>query len=152
LTPQPQAPPVELNVLRALIHQPEAVSTLVLPPMFTDPVAAETYSLVVSEGWRDRVNEFSQPVATLVGRLLVEEVDADPVELVSRALDAVIDRWHTELRFDVNDIEQLRKHQPIVQWLAQRQEEMHSDQTRTAAVEAIVEWLRTQHPNDESTP
>ena len=152
VTPPAQPPPVELNVLRAFIHQPEAVSALVLPAMFTDPVAAEAYSLVTSEGWRDRVNDFSQPVATLVGRLLVEEVDADPVELVSRALDAVIHRWNIQLRYDVNDIEQLRKHQPIVQWLAQRQEEMHSDQTRAAAVEAIVEWLRTQHPNDESTP
>ncbi|MBM36269.1 MAG: DNA primase [Acidimicrobiaceae bacterium] len=151
VTPPAQPPPVELNVLRALIHQPEAVSALVLPAMFTDPVAVEAYSLVTSEGWRDRVNDFSQPVATLVGRLLVEEVDADPVELVSRALDAVIHRWNTQLRYDVNDIEQLRKHQPIVQWLAQRQEEMHSDQTRAAAVEAIVEWLRTQPANDAST-
>ena len=151
VTPASQPPPVELNVLRALIHQPEAVSALVLPAMFTDPVAVEAYSLVTSEGWRDRVNDFSQPVATLVGRLLVEEVDADPVELVSRALDAVIHRWNTQLRYDVNDIEQLRKHQPIVQWLAQRQEEMHSDQTRAAAVEAIVEWLRTQPANDAST-
>ena len=151
VTPPAQPPPVELNVLRALIHQPEAVSALVLPAMFTDPVAAEAYSLVTNEGWRDRVNDFSQPVTTLVGRLLVEEVDADPVELVSRALDAVIHRWNTQLRYDVNDIEQLRKHQPIVQWLAQRQEEMHSDQTRAAAVEAIVEWLRTQPANDAST-
>ena len=39
----------------------------------------------------------------------------------------------------------------MVQWLAQRQEEMHSEQTRTAAVEAIVDWLRTQDPNKEST-
>ena len=144
-------PLVEVNLLRALIHQPDAITSLVLPAMFTDPVTAEAHRLVISEGWREQINDFSQPVATLVGRLVVEEVDADPVELVSRALDAVIDRWHTEVRYDVNDIEQLRKHQPMVQWLAQRQEEMHSEQTRTAAVEAIVDWLRTQDSNKDST-
>ena len=144
-------PLVEVNLLRALIHQPDAITSLVLPAMFTDPVAAEAHRLVISDGWRDQINDFSEPVATLVGRLVVEEVDADPVELVSRALDAVIDRWHTEVRYDVNDIEQLRKHQPMVQWLAQRQEEMHSEQTRTAAVEAIVDWLRTQDSNKDST-
>ena len=82
--------------------------------------------------------------------MIVEELDADPIELVSRALDALINRRNTELRYDVNDIEQLRQHQPTVQWLAQRQEEMHSDDTRTAAVEAVVDWLRNLAESEQS--
>ena len=96
------------------------------------------------------MDDCSEAVTTLIGRLLVEEVTGDPVELVSRALDALIGRWNTELRYDVNDIEQLRQHQPIVQWLAQRQEEMHSDETRPAAVEAVVDWLRNQETTEQS--
>ena len=92
----------------------------------------------------------SEAVTALIGRLLVEEVVGDPIELVSRALDAFIRRWNTELRYDVNDIEQLRKHQDIVQWIAQRQEEMHQEETRPAAVEAVVDWMRNQETTEQA--
>jgi len=145
-----EIPQVELNLLRVLIHNPETVKPLALQPMFTDPVAIETFELVVQDAWRDRMHACSEAVTGLIGRLLVEEVIGDPIELVSRALDAVIGRWNTELRYDVNDIEQLRKYQPTVQWLAQRQEEMHQEETRPAAVEAVVEWLRKQNQEEQA--
>ena len=149
--PPRETPQVEVNLLRALIHDPAIVKPLALQAMFADPVAIEAFQLVANDGWRDRMDDCSEAVTTLIGRLLVEEVTGDPVELVSRALDALIGRWNTELRYDVNDIEQLRQHQPIVQWLAQRQEEMHSDETRPAAVEAVVDWLRNQETTNQSS-
>tara|TARA_Y100001968_G_scaffold279924_1_gene276136 strand:- start:197 stop:559 length:363 start_codon:yes stop_codon:yes gene_type:complete len=118
--------------------------------MFADPTATEAFQLVAKDGWRDQIETCSEEVAALIGRLLVEEVVGDPIELVSRALDAVIGRWNTELRYDVNDIDQLRKHQPIVQWLAQRQEEMHQEETRPAAVDAVVDWLRNQEREEQA--
>ena len=151
---QQAVPQAEMNLLRALVHHSEIVTPLALPSMFSNQLAIDAYHLVTTDGWRDQIGNTSTAVTTLVGRALVEEVDADPIELVSRALDAVIHRWNMELRYDVTEIEQLREHQPMVQWLAQRQEEMHSDDTRTAAVEAVVGWLRTQetvNATDEST-
>ncbi|MCS5674734.1 MAG: DNA primase [Acidimicrobiales bacterium] len=142
-------PQAEMNLLRALVHDSETVAPLALPSMFSNQLATEAYHLVTTEGWRDRIDDSPTAVKTLIGRVLVEELDADSIELVSRALDGVIDRWNLELRYDVTDIEQLRQHQPIVQWLAQRQEEMHSDDTRTGAVEAVVEWLRSQEVTNE---
>ena len=47
-------------------------------------------------------------------------------------------------------LEQLRKHQDIVQWIAQRQEEMHQEETRPAAVDAVVDWLRNQEPEEQA--
>ncbi len=141
---QQAVPQPEMNLLRALVHHSEIVAPLALPSMFSDQLAVDAYHLVTTDGWRDQIGNISTAVTALVGRALVEEVDADPIELVSRALDAVIHRWNMELRYDVTEIEQLREHQPMVQWLAQRQEEMHSDDTRTAAVEAVVGWLRSQ--------
>jgi len=151
---QQAVPQAEMNLLRALVHHSEIVTPLALPSMFSDQLAIDAYHLVTTDGWRDQIGNTSTAVTTLVGRALVEEVSADPIELVSRALDAVIHRWNMELRYDVTEIEQLREHQPMVQWLAQRQEEMHSDDTRTAAVEAVVGWLRSQetlNATDEST-
>ena len=151
---QQEIPQAEMNLLRALVHHSETVTPLTLPSMFSNQLAVDAYHLVTTDGWRDQIDNTSTAVTTLVGRALVEEVDADPIELVSRALDAVIHRWNMELRYDVTEIEQLREHQPMVQWLAQRQEEMHSDDTRTAAVEAVVGWLRSQqtvNATDETT-
>ena len=146
---QQAVPQAEMNLLRALVHHSEIVAPLALPSMFSDQLAIDAYHLVTTDGWRDQIGNTSTAVTALVGRALVEEVDADPIELVSRALDAVIHRWNMELRYDVTEIEQLREHQPMVQWLAQRQEEMHSDDTRTAAVEAVVGWLRSQETVNE---
>ena len=143
-------PQVEVNLLRALIHHPDVVGSLALESMFADPTATEAFQLVAKDGWRDQIETCSEEVTALIGRLLVEEVVGDPIELVSRALDAVIGRWNTELRYDVNDIDQLRKHQPIVQWLAQRQEEMHQEETRPAAVDAVVDWLRNQEREEQA--
>ena len=137
-------PAVELNLLRACIHDKETIAHLTLPSMFTNPAALESYELISGEKWQDRMSEASEEAQSVIGRLLVEELQADPVELVSRALDALIERWNAELKYDVKDIEQLRKYQPTVQWLAQRKEEMHSDETRNAAVAAVVDWLRSQ--------
>ena len=142
-------PQAEMNLLRALVHDSETVAPLALPSMFSNQLATEAYHLVTTEGWRDRIDDSPTAVKNLIGRVLVEELDADSIELVSRALDGVIDRWNLELRYDVTEIEQLRQHQPIVHWLAQRQEEMHSDHTRTGAVEAVVEWLRSQEVTNE---
>ncbi len=144
-----EVPQVEINLLRVLIHEPATVKPLAVKAMFADPVAIDAFHLVTNDGWRDQLDDCSEAVTALIGRLLVEEVTGDPVELVSRALDALIGRWNTELRYDVKDIEQLRQHQPIVQWLAQRQEEMHQDETRPAAVEAVVDWLRNQETNNQ---
>ena len=137
-------PAVELNLLRACIHDKETIAHLTLPSMFTNAAALESYELIREEKWQDRMSEASEEAQSVIGRLLVEELQADPVELVSRALDALIDRWNAELKYDVKDIEQLRQYQPTVQWLAQRKEEMHSDETRNAAVAAVVDWLRSQ--------
>ena len=53
----------------ALIHQ-LTITSLVLPAMFTDPVTGGPPAC--NQWWRDQINDFSQPVATLVGRLVVE--------------------------------------------------------------------------------
>ncbi len=153
--PRSIAPPVaEVNVLRALVQHPQDVAPLMVSVMFTHPTTIAAFD-VVSGGdaavdpaadWRSGLDGLDPGVASLLRMLTVEELDADPVELVSRALDRVVARWRTEMLHDAaGDLERLRQWGPLDQWLALRQEEMHVEVTRPAAVVALVEWLRT-HP------
>ena len=144
-------PPVEQNLLQALVHEPDIVAGLVLPVMFSNHDALSAFNVLCSEGWRDRIDEVPEHVAALLHKATVSELDADPVELVARAIEHVIRRKWLEIRYNVTEIEQLADHQAIVRWVAQRQEEMHSDETRSAAVEAVVDWLRTQETADQSS-
>ncbi|MFT7649205.1 MAG: DNA primase [Candidatus Poriferisodalaceae bacterium] len=144
--PPPQSrrvvPATEVNVLRLLVHQPEEVIHLIRPELFSDETTIATYVLLTTEGWRDRIDEAEPAVAQLIRRLLVEEVTGEPVELVSRTLDGVIVRWRTEMmRAAGSDLARIREYAPINQWLGLRQEEMHLDDTRDAAVTAVVGWL-----------
>ncbi len=83
----------------------------------------------------------------------MEEIDADPVELVSRALDGVVVRWRTEkLHEAAGDLERLRQWGPLDQWLALRQEEMHVEETRPAAVRAVVDWVRSHTIGQHGAP
>jgi hypothetical protein len=83
----------------------------------------------------------------MLRRLLVEEVTGEPIELVSRALDGVVDRWRTEMMRNAgSDLARIREYAPINQWLGLRQEEMHTEDSRDAAVNAIVGWLASLTP------
>ena len=149
--PPPQSrrkvPGTEVNVLRLLVHQPETVLHLVRPEMFSDEITMAGYVLVSSDGWRDRIDESEPRVSQMLRRLLVEEVTGEPIELVSRALDGVVDRWRTEMMRNAgSDLARIREYAPINQWLGLRQEEMHTEDSRDAAVNAIVGWLASLTP------
>ena len=138
-------PIVEVNVLRALMHDAATVGDLVLPAMFTHETSIAAYVEVSTQGWRDRIDDMEHEVAQLLRRLAVEEVDGDVVEFASRALDAVVVRWRTDmLHLAGGDLERLRQWGPLDQWLALRQEEMHLEETRAGAVHALITWLRDQ--------
>jgi len=136
-------PVAELNVLRSVLHDAGTVAPLVLPAMFTHELALAAYTELSSPGWRDRVDDLDPELAHLLRRLSVEELDADSIEYVSRALDAVIARSRADMAHEAaGDLDRLRQWGPLDQWLALRQEEMHTEDTRAAAVSAVVDWLR----------
>jgi DNA primase len=151
--PARPVPVVEANALRALIHTPDEVGDLVLSAMFTHPTTISAFSVLGSPGWRDTLDDIDPEVSHLLRRLSVEEIDADPVELVSRALDGVVVRWRTEkLHEAAGDLERLRQWGPLDQWLALRQEEMHVEETRPAAVRAVVDWVRSHTIGQHGAP
>ena len=138
-------PMVEVNALRALMHNGEDVGTLMLAAMFTHEVSIAAFVTLSAAGWAERVDDLDHETAQLLRRMSVEEVDGDPVEFVSRALDAVVARRRTDMLHEAGgDLERIRLCGPLDQWLALRQEEMHLEETRSAAVDALVGWLRDQ--------
>jgi len=140
--PRRRVPVTEVNVLRLMVHQPHSVAGLIRPEMFTDEITIAAYVLVGRDGWRDELEDAPVQVGQLLRRLLVEEVNGDPVELVSRLLDAVISRWRAEMLQEAGgDLGRIRELAPTNQWLALRQEEMHVDDTRDGAVHAIIGWF-----------
>lgn len=139
--PVPQS---EVNVLRALMHAPDEVAALVLPPVFTHETSIAAYVALGEPDWSARIDEFDTETANLLRRLSVEELDGDPIEFVSRGLDAVIGRWRTEALHEAGgDLDKLRDIGALDGWLRHRQEEMHLEESRAAAVQAVVGWLRS---------
>lgn len=138
-------PLAEVNALRAFMHEGETVGSLMLAVMFTHEVSIAAFLNLSSPGWADRVDDLDHDTAQLLRRLSVEDVDGDPIEYISRALDAVVVRWRTDMLHEAaGDLERLRQWGPLDQWLALRQEEMHLEESRPAAVQAVVEWLRAE--------
>ena len=126
-----------------MIHAPEAVKDLTIKEMFNSELASMAFDLLCKEDWKKHLDAENEQLVALVQRLSVEGIEADPIELLSRVLDPIIDRWQMELVYDVTDIDRLRINQPLVKWLSERQEEMHLEETRLASVQAITSWLRS---------
>ncbi len=133
----------ERNLLCAVIHAPEAVKQLTIKEMFNSELASVAFDLLCKEDWKKHLDAENEQLVALIQRLSVERIEADPIELLSRVLDPIIDRWQMELVYDVTDIERLRINEPLVKWLSERQEEMHLEETRLTAVQAITSWLRS---------
>ncbi|MBV29955.1 MAG: hypothetical protein CL504_04885, partial [Actinobacteria bacterium] len=133
----------ERNLLCAVIHAPEAVKQLTIKEMFNSELASVAFDLLCKEDWKKHLDAENEQLVALIQRLSVERIEADPIELLSRVLDPIIDRWQMELVYDVTDIERLRINEPLVKWLSERQAEMHLEETRLTAVQAITSWLRS---------
>ncbi len=134
----------EQELIRLLIHRAEHVGPRAHRCLFTSSVTIRAFELVTQEGWERRLDDEPEAVADLLRRLSLEPVadGVDPIEDLGWVVRDAANRARRDLAAEVgNDLEMAREAQPLLQWLADRTEELQSTDLRLPAIEALLAWL-----------
>ncbi len=148
--------PRELELLRAHLAHPEVLEGRIEPFLFRTPVLRRCYELVSSgPDWYHRIDEVGPSGSSLLRRLAVEEPDAgpDPIDVLGRVVAAAATAARTSLAAEARrDREQFTRLAPHLSWLQLRTEELADSDTRPAAVDALLAWLRENQPDTVEMP
>lgn len=142
--PPTRLDPKECELLRLMIHRPVDVAGRVHPVLFTSPTTRRAFELLDEPGWEAKLPDEAPAVADLLRRLTVEtfEGESDPIEDLGWVVRDAALRARRDIAAEARvDKESLREHQPILQWLAERTEELQRSDSRVPAIDALLGWL-----------
>lgn len=143
LRPDHESPEVE--ALRLALHRLEDIEQLVVPELFSEELTGMAYQHVVDLRSAHAVIDAGDPaMAQLVRRLVVEESDAEPIDVASRLWDRYLDfriqecvRSARQADFSADTFEALSQQQ---QWLKRAQTEVRDPREQVAAVHKLLTW------------
>lgn len=134
----------ERELVRLLMHRPEQLDGRVHRCLFTSALTTRAFELLGVEGWERQLDDEPVDVADMLRRLTMEPVDAaaDPIEDLGWVVRDAANRQRREISLDVgNDLTKAREVQPLLQWIADRIEELQRTDVRLPAIDALLAWL-----------
>jgi DNA primase len=145
ITPRSAVPRVsgpESEALKVAIHRPEAVAGKLHEVLFQDQAHHDAFLALASGAPVTEAIESAPPdAAALLHRLAVEDIDADPDDvlagLVRVAADAAVARQPKTLDAA-----------PTIAWLKQTREQLQDEDLRSEATVALVAWLAQEGGNE----
>jgi DNA primase len=141
IRPRPRSESAEVLALRLAVQRRDDASEVLHEVLFDDEMhRAAVRALVASPTVHEAVSAAEPEVAELLRRAAVEELDADPEDVVTRLVAAAVERayrrLHTELRADYT-VDGARR----ADWLRHRIEELRDPSTAGSATDALVPFL-----------
>jgi DNA primase len=140
----------ELEALRLLIIDADAIGKLLHPVLFDDDRALAAYAaLTGAASFRDAVEAADEPTADLLVALATQDSDAEVGDVVDLLIMAAAGRELDEFktRASLDDPTAFADLAADTNWVKLRLEELREDTTRTTAREQLLAWL-TQEPEE----
>ncbi len=139
----------ELEALRLLIIQPDAIRELLHDVLFADERALAAYRALLATGnVRDAIETTDPGAAELLQRLVVEDSDAEPTDVVDLLIAAAAQRELTEFDAQARLADDPLAFAADTGWVKLRLEELREALTRDAARGQLLAWL-TQEPEEQ---
>jgi len=133
----------ETEALKIAIHRPESVAGKLHEVLFQDQAHRDAFLALASGAPVPEAIENAPPeAAALLHRLAVEDVDADPDDVVAGLVRVVVDAAVARLPHTLEA-------SPTIAWLKQTREQLHDDVLRSEATVALVAWLAQEAESDE---
>jgi DNA primase len=140
----------ELEALRLLIINPDAISGWLHDVMFADDRALAGYRALVRTGAVREAIESSEPgAAELLQRLAAEDSEADPADVVDLLIAAASRRELAEFEAQARHGEDPLAFAADTGWVKLRLEELQEGETREGAREQLLAWL-IQEPEQQA--
>lgn len=135
-------PPAEVEALRLLVQQPEELAGALDDVLFADDRTLGAYrALRDHASFHDALASVDEATAALLSRLVVEESEADPadvlVQLIRAAALREVKAAEGRLRAEPERMEELS----TAEWLMLRVNELDDPHGTTEAAEQLLRWL-----------
>lgn len=132
----------ELEALRLMVHQREAIAGRLHQVLFDGDLGARAYlALAATPNLHDAIAGADPEVADLLQRLVVEDTDVDVDEVVIRLLERAGVRAWTELERDARGALRPEDYSAAMAWLKLAIEALRSGQTGQGDQSLLVGWL-----------
>jgi len=134
----------EIEALRLLVTDPDLIAASLDERLFADEVNLEAYRAIsASPDLHEAVQATDEAAADLLGRLAVEDTEADPADVVARLVEEAALREHAMMQIELGtaDEEIVIERAGEMGWIKLRVEELHDPATSAAAAEQLLAWL-----------
>ncbi len=133
----------EMEILRLGVSRPSEVFSLADPALLADGVMAEAYEALSRAGSvREAMDRVSPSAAELLGRVAVEETDAEPEDVLARLLDRAASAALDEVEAEARSSDDPLGYAPITAWLKMRIESLRLEpDVRDEETVALRDWI-----------
>ncbi len=134
----------EREALRLAVHRRDEILELLVPELFTDPLCATVYDLLLSYPSLHEVIAHGGPeVAEMIQRLSVEESDADPMDVAGRLWEGFLDTQIEQCRLTARgaDADTYAALADDMAWFRHRLEDLREPERKASAVEGLLTWM-----------
>ncbi|HVV35166.1 MAG TPA: DNA primase [Acidimicrobiales bacterium] len=132
----------ETEALKVAIHRPEAVAGKLHEVLFTDQAHHDAFlALATGAPLHEAIEQAPPEAAALLRRLAVDDVDADPDDVLAGLVRVAADAAAARLNKSLAQGADYAEVAPTIAWLKQTREQLQDDELRSEATVALVAWL-----------
>lgn len=140
----------EIEALRLLVTRPTEIVGHLDEVLFGDDLTLGAYrAMVAASSLREAIDLADPGAAELLGRIAVEDTEAEPADVVARLVEETAARELARIESQVRtaDAEDFARHAREIAWVKLRIEQLRDPATSIEATEVLVAWL-TQRPEE----
>lgn len=146
----PMRESAELEALRLLVIAPDALAPWLHEVLFTDERARAAYlALMAAPSAREAIETADPGAAELLQQVVVEDSDAEPLDVAILLIQAAAQRELTEIAAQARIAEDPLSFAGTMQWLKLRLEETRESTSSEAAAGQLLAWLTTEPEEQE---
>jgi DNA primase len=132
----------ELEALRLLVHQPEAIAGRLRPVFFDDDLTGRAYQARAgAASLHDAIGGADPDVADLLQQLAVEDVDENIDDVITRLIERAGARALADLERDARQSSRPQDYGAVIAWLKLTLEDVRSGQSGQDGESPLVGWL-----------
>jgi DNA primase len=150
-TPRPTGRPRAVHVrdtpaieaLRVLMHRPDEIRGLLDESLFDDEIHGAALRVLQAGGpLREAIEAADPATADLLQQIVVQESEADAVDVATRLVEEATRRALAELEAEARQATEPLDYQPTLRWLKERLMELRDVHPEPTSLDQLLAWHR----------
>ena len=133
----------DIEALRVLMHRPDEIRDLLDESLFDDEIHGAALRVLQAGGpLREAIEAADPATADLLQQIVVQESEADAVDVATRLVEEATRRALAELEAEARHAAEPLDYQPTLRWLKERLMELRDVHPEPTSLEQLLAWHR----------